>query len=107
MDSAGNAYRNGGRNANPVTTVPSVTTKTAYQFYQDRDCVVYLYMSSSSGDTPSILIGPDDGTGITLGLLSIAAGGDALATVKLPAGWWVFVNTGGDTMVASCTVVAD
>jgi hypothetical protein len=107
LTSDGGGYRNWGYTAAPLVKAQTVVVGTAIQFYADKDCVCYLDLASTDGDTPVINIGPKGEVTNAVISPTIAAMGAGSFTVKIPAGWELEVTSSGDATVTDCTTVTD
>lgn len=97
-------YRNNGYNSSPLVTTPAVTPGTALQPSASTDSMVFLELTSASGDTPTVSIGPVSGGEFLLFSPTIAMATVADVAVPVPATWRLLVGTSGDT-TATATVL--
>ena len=89
-------------------STPTVALDTPIRFYEDRDCVAYVALGSTTGVNAVIEMGPTEALVDTVEIAAtIPATGGVTATVLVPAGWWISVPTSGDLAVEVVTVITN
>jgi hypothetical protein len=90
-----------------TVTTPTVTSGTAFTPSATSDAMVYVQANATAAGTVTITMGPTTGAEHTVAnAVALAAGVDALLTLRSPAGWKVVVTvatvTIGQVVVVTC-----
>jgi hypothetical protein len=106
MDSLGGAFRNYGRNGQPLVSQPTLVSGTAQQFYKDADSIALVTILGHAGGAYTLAIKDPSGNATTIANAVALISADVITvTVPIPAAWSIDVTVSGSAAIEGCTVI--